>query len=143
MMSITDVAKLQSLSVEYLIGHCGYDAVYDETITVVFSSPNRIQYGSGEFMGRFLFDNNWLTKVTLNPIIPGVKGPNYPSKEYQETKYAWCTALLRNLYGPETKSTDQSTTWEIGEITIWCYITLDKRESYTGGKIVIDFPEAN
>ena len=132
---ITDIADLHSINVEYLTAEYGYRAFKGGRSTRVNSSPNTIRYGKGEFIGSFIFDKNVLRRIVLMPLIPGIKAPNYPSEEYQNTKKEYCVFILRDIYGHETKSDETGAYWEMEGITIGCTVILEGQSKYTGGDI--------
>lgn len=137
-LNIADVANLRSISVEYLTAEYGYMAFKGARSTRVNSSPNTICYGKGEFIGSFIFDKNVLRRIVLMPLIPGIKAPNYPSEEYQNTKKEYCVSILRDMYGSETKSDETGAYWDMEDITIGCTVILEGQSKYTGGDIFFD-----
>lgn len=136
-MNLTKISELNNISVDYLTKEYGYSAIKGEHSTRVNSAPNIVYYGKGEFIGSFLYNQNDLIRITLVPIVPGVKAPNYPSEEYQNTKKEYCVSILRDIYGKESASNDFGTYWKRENIIIVCHVILEGKAEYTGGDIVI------
>lgn len=138
-MNITDITNLQKVSIDDLTAEYEYKAFRGQKSTRVNSSPNIIYYGKGTFIGSFIFGQNGLKRITLLPIVPGVKAPNYPSEEYQNIKKEYCVSVLRELYGSESTSDSVGIYWEKGDITIGCSVILEGKDKYSGGDIFVDF----
>lgn len=135
-IDLTNLTELRNITIERLIDY-GFTAIKGEKITVVDSEPHTIPYGSGVFSGFFCFFRNTLGEIELQPIIPNVEIPNYPSEEYQKIKAEYCISILRSIYGKETAATPTVTYWEKDGITIACCIMLEGRNEYEGGNIII------
>lgn len=140
-MNLTKISELNDISADYLTQEYGYRAFNGGHITIVNSAPNIIYFGKGEFLGSFSFNQNVLIQITLVPIVPGVKAPNYPSEEYQNAKKEYCVSILRDIYGNETASNEFGTSWERENVIIVCHVILDGKAQYTGGDIVIRINE--
>lgn len=136
-MNLTKISELNNISVDYLTTEYGYRAIKGEHSTRVNSAPNIVYFGKGIFIGSFLFNQNVLTRITLVPIVPGVKAPNYPSEEYQNAKKEYCVSILRDIYGNETAANEFGTYWKRENIIIVCHVILEGKAEYTGGDIVI------
>lgn len=130
---------MYGISADYLINGYGYRAIRGKASTRVSSSPNVVCYGKGKFMAGFVFDAKGLRRIILTPIVPGIEVPNYPSEEYQNTKYEYCVSLLRDMYGRESASDALGTYWKKGSITIACSVILGGKDQYSGGDICINF----
>lgn len=136
-MNLTKISELHNISADYLVTEYGYRAFNGGNFTIVNSAPNIVYFGKGIFIGSFLFNQNVLTRITLVPIVPGVKAPNYPSEEYQNAKKEYCVSILRDIYGNETAANEFGTYWKIENIIIVCHVILGGKAQYTGGDIVI------
>lgn len=136
-MNLTKILELNNISVDYLTTEYGYRAIKGEHSTRVTSAPNIVYFGKGEFIGSFLYNQNDLIRITLVPIVPGVKAPNYPSEEYQNAKKEYCISILKDLYGNETVANEFGTYWKRENIIIVCHVILEGKAEYTGGDIVI------
>lgn len=136
-MNLTKISELHNISADYFVTEYGYRAIKGEYSTRVTSAPNIVYFGKGEFIGSFLFDQNILIKITLVPIVPGIKAPNYPSEEYQNIKKEYCISILKDIYGNETAANEYGTYWKRENIIIVCHVILEGKAEYTGGDIVI------
>lgn len=136
-MNLTKISELNNISVDYLTKEYGYRAFNGRHFTKVTSAPNIVYFGKGEFIGSFLYNQNDLIRITLVPIVPGVKAPNYPSEEYQNAKKEYCISILKDLYGIETVANEFGTYWKRENIIIVCHVILEGKAEYTGGDIVI------
>ena len=136
-MNLTKISELHNISADYLVTEYGYRACNGGNFTIVNSAPNIVYFGKGIFIGSFLFNQNVLTRITLVPIVPRVKAPNYPSEEYQNAKKEYCVSILRYIYGNETAANEFGTYWKRENIIIVCPVILGGKAQYTGGDIVI------
>lgn len=141
-LHITDLEKLQNIDAESLAAEYNYRAFKWESSTRVNSGSNIVHYGKGEFIASFLFNKKGLRRIFLIPIVPETKVPDYPSEEYQNTKYAYCISILQDMYGNESASDSTGTYWKQGNITIGCTVILNGKAKYSDGDIFVQYQKA-
>ena len=138
-MMITDIADLRTVSVDFLTETYGYTATKGNITTNVNSAPNIVYFGKGKFIGSFIFGQNGLRRIILDPIVPGVKEPNYPSEEYENIKKEYCVSILREIYGSEFASDSMGKYWKKGNVIIGCCVIPEGKAQNTGGNIYAVF----
>ena len=126
-----------SLDAETLASAFDVEAVSAGCVTAVNTAPCQISFGAGRFVANFYFVKGEISHIVLFPYIENIDSINKYDNGYQTTKFEYCTAVLKQIYGDKVTITEDTARYKEKNYIIECDLIKKEPYTYDGGNIMI------